>query len=63
MPQGEGGRKTTLLVGGPVSQLEPGDIQGNRRASRVPPPLAQQGLFSATGALVRAWREAAASSL
>lgn len=47
MPQGGGGRKTALLVGGPVSQLEPGATRGNRRASSVPSLTpAQRGLFS-----------------
>lgn len=46
VPQGEGGRKTALLVGGPMSQLEPGATQGNRRANHVPPAPAQRGLFS-----------------
>lgn len=60
---GWGGRKTALLVGGPVSQLEPGATRGNRRASSVPRPQLSEACSLATGAPVRAWREAAASSL
>ena len=43
---GWGGRKTTLLVGGPVSQLEPGATRGEPKGKQCPPPPAQRGLFS-----------------
>lgn len=60
---GWGGRKTAPLVGGPISQLEPGATRGNRRANSVPRPQLSEACSLATGAPVRAWREAAASSL